>query len=348
MIAAKLIRWYSLHKRDLPWRNTKDSYKVWLSEVILQQTRVAQGLPYYEKFIEAFPTVHELAKAPEQKVLKLWQGLGYYSRARNLHAAAKEVVKNHRGKFPAEFAELKKLKGVGDYTAAAIASFCFGKAHAVVDGNVFRVLSRLFAIDTPINSTEGKKQFTELAAELIDKKDPGTYNQALMEFGATYCTPVNPNCEACIFKSVCASGTTGKAKNYPVKIRGKESRVRYFEYFMLHYKDNTYIEKRTGNDIWKNLYQLPLLEFGKKPSRQEVLEKLSGTVLGSKKFNVRSISPQKKHQLSHQQILARFWNVEISKAPATSEYKCVPFSQLKKYPFPVLVGNHLKEITIFE
>ncbi len=350
MIAPKLIRWYNQNKRDLPWRNTKDAYKVWLSEIILQQTRVAQGLPYYLKFVETFPTVYDLAKAPQQKVLKLWQGLGYYSRARNLHEAAKDVVKNYKGVFPKEYEQLKKLKGIGDYTAAAISSFCFNKPHAVVDGNVFRVLARLYAIETPINSTEGKKQFTQLANDLLDKKNPGTFNQALMEFGARYCVPANPDCGNCIFKNECAAGLTGTAKKFPVKIGKIKITTRYFEYFFISQKQKTYIEKRTGNDIWKNLYQLPVLEFSSKPQQQNVLKKFEKEILRSTghHFEVKKISAHKKHLLSHQKIMARFWQIDLKKAGVLAKYRQIDLKNLKKYPFPVLIGNHLREITIFE
>jgi len=349
LISKKLIKWYEQNKRDLPWRNSSDPYKIWLSEIILQQTRVAQGLPYYEKFVRTFPTVYDLAKAPEQKILKLWQGLGYYSRARNLHHAAKNIVKNYKGVFPDDFNELKKLKGVGDYTAAAIASFCFNKPHAVVDGNVYRVLSRLFAIETPINSTEGKKQFAELANDLLDKKNAGTYNQAIMEFGARFCTPSNPHCGVCVFNEQCLSGRVGKASSYPVKTSKIKVRTRYFEYFFLLQQKNTFIEKRVGNDIWKNLYQVPLLEFKQKTSEQIVLKKLQNEILKSKpkKFEVSKVSAYKKHQLSHQTIWARFWQINLTKTVAPP-FKKIPAKSIKKYPFPVLINNHLPEITIFE
>lgn len=350
MISKKLIRWYEQNARDLPWRNSLDPYKIWLSEIILQQTRVAQGLPYYQKFVEAFPTVFDLAKSSEQKILKLWQGLGYYSRARNLHQAARQIVKDYKGVFPKEYNELKKLKGVGDYTAAAIASFCFNKTHAVVDGNVYRVLSRLFAVETPIDSTGGKKEFALLANELIDKKAPGKYNQAIMEFGATYCTPSNPNCQECIFNDKCLSGVAGKAGNYPVKSAKTKTKTRYFEYFFLKQKQNTFIEKRIGKDIWKNLYQLPVLEFSQKPSKQVVLRELQKEILKSslKNFTIQKISSHKKHQLSHQTIMARFWQIRLDKIYSMSSYKQVTIKSIKKYPFPVLINNRLQEILIFE
>jgi A/G-specific adenine glycosylase len=349
MIAAKLISWYKENKRDLPWRNTKDPYRIWLSEIILQQTRVAQGLPYYLKFVEAFPTVQDLAKAPEQKVLKLWQGLGYYSRARNLHAAAKQVVKEYKGVFPDSFEELKQLKGVGDYTAAAISSFCFGKPHAVVDGNVFRVLSRMYSISTPINSTVGKKQFTQLANELLHKKDPGTFNQAIMEFGAQFCVPANPSCETCPLRAHCAAGPTGKAKNFPVKAGKTKITTRYLEYFFISSNNKTYIEKRGTGDIWQGLYQLPVLEFNKPAQKNQVLKRFSTEILSKQgQFEVKRISSIKKHQLSHQKIMARFWQIDLKNAAILERFGRIELKHLKKYPFPVLIGNHLREITTFE
>ncbi|HTA62451.1 MAG TPA: A/G-specific adenine glycosylase [Bacteroidia bacterium] len=345
MIGAKLIKWFKQNKRDLPWRNTTDPYKVWLSEIILQQTRVVQGMPYYISFVKTFPTVFDLAKAPEQKVLKLWQGLGYYSRARNLHTAAKEVVKNYKGVFPSEFEELKKLKGVGDYTAAAISSFCFNKPQAVVDGNVYRVLARLFAIDTPINSTEGKKQFALLAQELIDEKNAGAYNQAIMEFGALYCTPHKPNCEACIFYDTCLSGSVGEALSYPVKIANKKTTTRYFEYFVIISKGNTYTQQRTDNDIWKNLHQFPLLEYAEKPTDEGVLEQLKKEILKTKtnSFEIIKQTAYKKHQLSHQTIFARFTYINAKKF-TNLKYRQTTLKNLKKLPFPILLANEISEL----
>ena len=344
MISKKLIKWFKENKRDLPWRNTTDPYKVWLSEIILQQTRVAQGLPYYIQFVRAFPTVYDLAKAPEQKVLKLWQGLGYYSRARNLHAAAKTIVKSYAGVFPNEYEELKKLKGVGDYTAAAISSFCFNRTQAVVDGNVYRVLARLFAVDAPINSTEGKKQFAELAQTLLDKKNPGAYNQAIMEFGALYCVSQSPDCTNCVFNDVCLSANNGKAANYPVKIKNKKNRERYFEYFIIMHQENTYTQQRTGNDIWKNLYQFPMLEYIKRPTDVDVLEQFKKEILKttSNTFKIKKQTAYKKHLLSHQTIFARFTYVEVDKFKSKN-YKQTSLKQLKKLPFPILLANEISD-----
>lgn len=338
MIAASLLKWYRQHKRDLPWRHTQEPYKVWLSEVILQQTRVAQGLPYYLKFTETFPTVFDLAKAPEQKVLKLWQGLGYYSRARNLHTAAKEVVKNFGGKFPPSYKELLQLKGVGDYTAAAIASFCFNEPHAVVDGNVYRVLARLFVIDTPINSTEGKKQFAQLAHELLDKKRPGEYNQAIMEFGAIHCTPQNPSCGNCPLNDICQTGPAGKALSYPVKISNKKIRERWFEYLVIQSGKSTFIKQRGPKDVWQGLYEFPLLEYAAKPSESTVLTDLKNLLPA--KFTLQKQTSYKKHLLSHQTIYGRFTYL-YAEPDEWKGFKKVTIASLKKYPFPVLIANEL-------
>ena len=342
MISQKLIKWFTQNRRELPWRNTTDPYKVWLSEIILQQTRVAQGLPYYISFIKNFPTVYDLAQASEQKILKLWQGLGYYSRARNLHTAAKDVVKNYNGVFPDDYIQLKKLKGVGDYTAAAISSFCFNKAQAVVDGNVYRVLARLFAIHTAINSTNGKKQFAALAQELLDKKNPGIYNQAIMEFGALYCTPHNPDCENCIFNTTCQSGSTQKALNYPVKILNKKITIRYFEYFIILDKEHTYTQQRTEKDIWRNLYQFPMLEYTKKTNNTDVIEQLKKEIIqaSDSRFKIIKQTPYKKHLLSHQTIFARFTYIKTNNL-SIKKYKRTALKDLKKLPFPILLAKEI-------
>jgi A/G-specific adenine glycosylase len=343
MISEKLIIWFKQNKRDLPWRNITDPYRVWLSEVILQQTRVTQGLPYYMNFVKEFPTVHDLAKAPEQKILKLWQGLGYYSRARNLHEAAKDIVKNYEGVFPKDYNELKKLKGIGDYTAAAISSFCFNKPQAVVDGNVYRVLARLFAIDTAINSTEGKKQFAILAQELLDKKNPGIYNQAVMEFGALYCVPQNPDCENCIFNGVCQSGNLNEALKYPVKIANKKVTTRYFEYFIILHKENTYTQQRIGKDIWKNLHQFPMLEYKEKTDNTKVIERFKKEIikLPSTGFEIKKQTLYKKHKLSHQTIFARFTYIKVRKFDGVG-YKQTSLKDLAKLPFPILLAKEIE------
>ena len=268
-----LIQWYSVHKRALPWRETKDPYKIWLSEIILQQTQIKQGLPYYLKFTTNYPTVFDLAKASEDDVLKNWQGLGYYSRARNLHYTAKYVAEKLKGVFPKTYKELLTLKGVGDYTASAIASICYEESAAVVDGNVYRVLSRCFGIDTPINSTEGVKQFKRLAMSLLPKKNIGDYNQAIMEFGAKQCKPKSPNCSNCPVDYKCIALATASIQKLPVKLKKNKIRKRYLNFLVLLTKNHkTVLEKRTEKGIWQHLYQFPMLESDTSITKEELLD----------------------------------------------------------------------------
>ena len=269
--SKNLITWYLANKRDLPWRGESDPYFIWLSEIMLQQTRVEQGLPYYLKFTEAFPSVKDLADAHEDRVLKLWQGLGYYSRARNLHHTAKVIAYEFNEKFPSTHKELMSLKGIGDYTASAIASICFNLPTAVVDGNVYRVLSRHFGIETPVNSSQGIKEFKSLAQELIDTDDPGTYNQAIMEFGARYCVPQKPDCENCIFATTCEAYKLDKVKVLPIKIRKQKIRKRYFNYIIPLSNENlTDLKQRDQNGIWQRLYEFPLVESEKEITKGEL------------------------------------------------------------------------------
>lgn len=342
MIFSKiLINWYLSNKRSLPWRKTTDPYRIWLSEIMLQQTRVAQGLPYYERFITAFPGVHDLSAAPLDEVLKLWQGLGYYSRARNLHSTAKYISEERDGVFPDSFKELKNLKGVGEYTAAAIASFCFKEPVAVVDGNVYRVLARYFNIDLPINSTEGIKHFKTLANELMPGDDPATYNQAIMEFGALQCTPKNPDCENCPLNSGCLALQQNKVGELPVKLKKTKLKKRYFNYLVFASEDNsTLIEKRIGKGIWEGLYQFPLIET-KQPVRLKQLtseEKFRG-IIGESLFDIELYNEEPiVHKLSHQHIYAHFWMINIANLE-----KATPMADLGAYPVPVLIQNFLAE-----
>jgi A/G-specific adenine glycosylase len=259
-ISARLGEWYNEHKRDLPWRATKDPYQVWLSEIILQQTQIKQGLPYFLRFIEAYPTVHHLAAASEVDILNLWQGLGYYSRAINLHKCARQISRDFQGIFPQNSVELKQLVGIGDYTAAAIASIAFSEAIAAVDGNVYRVLSRLFDIDTPINTTAGHRLFRELAEEQLDPRSPGDHNQALMEFGALVCTPKNPHCATCIFREECLALKTMTVAQRPVKLKKSKVLERWHFYFVFRAQDHLLIQKRHDHSIWKNMYDFPNVE----------------------------------------------------------------------------------------
>ncbi len=336
-----LVDWYLHNKRNLPWRKTKNPYHIWLSEIILQQTRVDQGMAYYFKFVEAFPTIFDLAAASEETVLKLWQGLGYYSRARNLHFSAKYVVDNLQGEFPSTYKELLKLKGVGDYTASAIASICFNEPTAVVDGNVYRVLARYFGIDTPINSSKGIKEFKLLAQELINTNIPGTHNQAIMEFGARMCKPQNPDCSTCPLGTSCVALSKNTIKILPKKEKTIKIKKRYFNYLVIQAKDNTtHLEKREKG-IWLNMYQFPLIETDKPINQQELIEHETFNDL----FDFENVTIKlhtkvvKPHKLSHQHIYTKFW---IIKTPNSLKFSH-SWNNIKKYPVPVLIDNFLNE-----
>ena len=311
----QLISWYLQNKRHLPWREMDDPYTIWLSEIILQQTRVAQGLPYFEKFTTHFPTVFDLANASEGEVLKLWQGLGYYSRARNLHFTAKQVAYELDGIFPEDHKGLLKLKGVGDYTASAIASICYHEPTAVVDGNVYRVLSRIFGIQTPINSTQGISEFKKLAQSLIDTSQPGTFNQAIMEFGARFCVPQNPNCNDCIFNTKCVGFKENRVAQLPVKLKKAKIKKEHFNYLVCVSKDQeTLLEQRTGKGIWRNLYQFPLVESNKKWNEKSLTNSKEFRAF-SEKVNIQSVSifndKEIIHKLSHKHLYTTFWILEI-------------------------------------
>lgn len=340
-ISDKLIAWYKKHKRDLPWRNIRDPYKIWLSEIILQQTQVVQGLNYYIKFTETFPTIIDLANAPEDKVMRLWQGLGYYSRARNLHAAAKAVKINHNGQFPNTYESIKELKGVGDYTAAAVASFAFNLPHAVVDGNVYRVLSRLFNTSTPINSTQGKKEFQLLADELLNHKQPALHNSAIMEFGALWCKPQNPKCEECPLQEYCLAYEKNTINLLPVKDKKIKIKTRYLHYFIFNYKDNVYVQKRTGKDIWQNLYEFYLIET-KEVTDPELILKNKNLKKLVKDINVISITTEKKHILSHQHLYAIFYELKIKKPINFENLRQIKRDKLSSIGFPQLIIKYIK------
>jgi A/G-specific adenine glycosylase len=314
LISKKLQSWYLKNKRDLAWRASSDPYKIWLSEVILQQTQVIQGTAYYLKFTENYPTVKDLANASEAEVLKLWQGLGYYSRARNLHAAAKHIVKNNEAKFPDTYDAILNLKGVGPYTAAAIASIAFNEAKAVVDGNVYRVLSRLFNLETPIDSTLGKKQFQSLAEEILDKKSPGNHNQAMMELGALCCKPSSPSCEICPINEHCLAFKNNTTAALPVKSKKLTILERYLEYVVLEYKNHIYLQKRTGKDIWQNMYEFFLIEMDKTETEKKIVKQYCKALdINTKDFTIKSVSPFVKHVLTHRHIFARFHHLILKK-----------------------------------
>lgn len=341
----QLISWYLQHKRSLPWRETTDPYRIWLSEILLQQTRVAQGLPYYMAFLDAFPSVFDLAKAPEKDVLKLWQGLGYYSRARNLHHSAKYIVTELGGKFPTTYSEILKLKGVGDYTASAIASICFNEPTPVVDGNVYRVLSRIFAIATPINSSEGTKEFKHLAGKLIDPKNPATHNQAIMEFGAVQCKPVKPACHICPFATSCKAFEQGRIPELPIKLKKNKIRTRHFNYLVFISEDGkTILQHRTGKGIWQHLYEFPLIETEKEETAESFVENSELQKLIEKlEIHLFDEKP-KKHVLSHQKLFAKFWIVPCKEFPISKFSKkpeIVPIDELGTFPVPVLLEKFI-------
>ncbi len=301
-----IIAWYNQNKRDLPWRHTRDPYVIWLSEIILQQTRVVQGMPYFNRFLLHYPNVIAFANAPEEEILLHWQGLGYYSRARNMHQAAKTVVEAHGGVFPTRYEDLIKLKGIGEYTAAAIASFAANEAKAVVDGNVFRVLARYFGIDDPINSPAGKKRFLALADDLLDRTHPGLYNQAIMEFGALQCKPSNPDCENCVLRLGCQAQQERRVEQLPVKIKGKASRNRYFNYFVVVNDDRILMNKRQKGDIWENLYELPLIETPHPMEVHELADLDEVTESFGTDVALQRVAGPVKHVLSHQNLFAQF------------------------------------------
>jgi A/G-specific adenine glycosylase len=346
-ISCDLIGWYRLHKRDLPWRNTRNPYKIWLSEIILQQTRVDQGTPYYYRFIERFPNIQYLAEASEEQVLKEWQGLGYYSRARNLHKAAKLVVHQLNGKFPIDFQEIIKLPGVGEYTAAAIASFAYNQPHAVLDGNVFRVLSRLFNIHTPVNSHKAKRLFIELANSLLDKKDPAAYNQAIMELGATVCKPSNPACHICVVSVHCQAFQLGTVLQLPVKLKKLPVRNRYFNYLFIVQNDHIFISKRTSDGIWQNLYELPVIETQLNVKSEKIVSSTEWKkIFKDLPFKILSVSEQQVHKLSHQHIHYRTFLIEIKNEFEfrwKDELLKIQVQQVENYPVPKLIENILRE-----
>lgn len=335
--------WFEKYKRELPWRQVEDPYLIWLTEIILQQTRVDQGLPYFQKIAKKFPTVKDLALATEQEVLKSWQGLGYYSRARNLHAAAKKVVQEHQGQIPTTYKSLLKLPGIGDYTAAAIASIAFGEVQAAVDGNVYRVLSRIFGIRTPTDTTKGKKEFRPLAQELVDPEQPGEFNQAMMDFGALQCKPVNPLCDSCPVQSFCYAYATGTQKELPVKQkRQQQTRKRYFHYLLLRHPEGVFLQRRTGKDIWKNLWELPLIETSM--AQQEAAEKLAEAYPTPTATVVLEPEANYQHNLSHQIIEAYFYQMRTETVPEwAAEWTLVKYEDLKHYPLPKLIENFLKK-----
>ena len=323
--------WYRQNKRNLPWRETSDPYLIWISEIILQQTRVDQGINYYLKFKKNYPTLIDLANAKEESILNDWQGLGYYSRARNLHFTAQFIRDNYDGDFPSSHKEIIGLKGIGDYTAAAISSFAFNLNHAVVDGNVYRLLSRVFNIDTPIDSSEGKKYFQSLADELIDENDPANHNQAIMEVGALVCTPKNPNCAECPLTDICLGKMNHTIDSLPVKSKKTKVRNRYFHFLIFQTDDEIVINKRIEKDIWQHMYQFPLIETD------------STEIPDINFFDLHfRASPEVTHILSHQKITAKFYHFNSIPNKIKKEWIAIPKGNIQDYPLPRIIDRYLE------
>ena len=350
--SEKLVEWYLNHKRSLPWRESNDPYIIWLSEVILQQTRVKQGLPYFQAFKKRYPDVQSLASASQDEVLKLWEGLGYYSRARNMHQAAQQVVDQYNGKFPSDYKNLTQLKGVGDYTASAIASISNNEEVAVVDGNVFRVLSRIFGISEPINSTEGKKVFKTQAEQLLPVQNTGTYNQAIMEFGALHCLPKNPFCSSCPFIHSCFAYNNNRQQELPVKLKKAKVKTVYMNYLvLLDSNGQTLIGKREGKGIWEGLFEFPLIT-SEKPIDQQNIENQSlfKEIIGDANYQIYQYNQQpKKHLLTHRKLLAHFWIIEIDQIPRVMQdtYYKTDKNKISQYAFPVLLTKFIDKFFFF-
>jgi A/G-specific adenine glycosylase len=340
-----LLRWnQSVNDRPMPWKGEKDPYKIWLSEIILQQTRVEQGWDYYNKFVTAFPSVKKLAEASETKVFKLWEGLGYYSRCKNLIATAHTIVKVYKAKFPDKYEQILELKGVGPYTAAAIASFAFNLPYAVVDGNVFRVLSRYFGYSTPIDSSEGKKLFTQLAETLLDKNQPGIYNQALMDFGAVVCKPKLALCTTCPLKGKCVAFENKTVDQLPVKEKKITKKTRWFYYVVAEFEDKVLLRKRAAGDIWENLYEF-ILEEKSEPIDFDQLKKLNSIkqISGKDKIVLDWVSTVYAQKLTHQTICGQFIKIKLSAPPVLDGYSLVSKKVLATLPFPKFIAGYLKD-----
>lgn len=342
---SNLAKWNKLsNRRVMPWKNEKNPYKIWLSEIILQQTRVAQGMDFYNRFVSAFPTIHELANASETEVFKLWEGLGYYNRCKNLISTANFVSKDLKGIFPDEYDQILKLKGIGPYTAAAISSFAFNQPFAVLDGNVFRVLARFFGIDVPIDSKRGKDIFIALANELLDKNKPGVYNQALMDFGAVICKPQVPLCSVCPLNKHCIAFSKKIVLHLPVKEKSLVKKIRWFYYFVIENNGNFYIRKRVSKDIWENLYEFILIESKEALALDHIhsLEEVK-RVVGKSKFQVLHISQSYKQILTHQTIYGQFIRIKVDHLSQLENYITATKKDLVRLPFPKLITNYLSD-----
>jgi A/G-specific adenine glycosylase len=346
-ISNTLQHWYEKNKRELPWRETNDPYIIWISEVILQQTRVNQGYDYFVRFIRRFPNIKALAEASEEDVLKQWQGLGYYSRARNLHAAAKQIEECFHGEFPKKYPDILSLKGVGEYTAAAIMSIAYRAPFAVIDGNVLRVISRLFMIDEPVDTARGKKTIAEIAQTILDPQHPDIHNQAIMDFGATLCKPKQPKCAECPLQAHCLAFAKNAVSKYPVKNKSTKTTKRYFHYFHIVYNNHTYIRKREANDIWKNLYEFPLIETPTSSTFPELqnteafcrIFKENRSIVFTHKLHI-------KHMLSHQIIYTDFYEAKIPASEnfsLSNEFQKIPIDNISDFPVSRLIHKYLEK-----
>ncbi|MGL4293140.1 MAG: A/G-specific adenine glycosylase [Bacteroidales bacterium] len=345
LISTLLCEWYDSYKRELPWRQTRDPYLIWISEIILQQTRVQQGLGYYLRFVERFPDVQSLAQAPLEEVLKYWQGLGYYSRARNLHSAANQIQSHYGGVFPSGYNDILALKGIGTYTAAAIASFAYDLPYAVLDGNVYRVLARLFGLETPIDTAIGKKEFQSLADSLIDPFHAAKHNQAIMELGALQCVPVSPDCSRCPLNPYCVAFENGSVGRLPVKQGKTKVRDRWFYYFYIEENGHTWIHQRSEGDIWSHLYEFPLIETDSEKDLHAVLSSPDFLQITSGLTADVSSLMHRKHILSHQRIHAFFFRVHLDQKPAPGgSFIRIPQERIEDYPVSRLTQLCLEKI----
>ena len=345
----QLLKWAKQVDRPMPWKGEKNPYFIWLSEIILQQTRVEQGLPYFLRFKENYPTVHDLANASEDEVMKLWEGLGYYSRARNLHFSAKYISKELDGNFPSKYEDIISLKGVGTYTAAAIASFAYDLPHPVVDGNVYRVLARYFGIETPIDTTEGKKQFAKLAEELLEKKQSALYNQGIMDLGAVQCMPKIPLCGSCKLKKYCTAFHENTISLLPIKSKKIKKKTRYFNYLVVNFKDQVLIQKRTGKDIWQNLYEFPLIETEGIVEKEILFQsEIWKNCIGQSKYEITRISKPSQQTLTHRKIVATFFEINLNKDFSNKkiekyDYLKTDRENLSTFAFPKIIDLYLQD-----
>ena len=345
MIGQRLIDWYSSNKRCLPWRDAEDPYLIWVSEIILQQTRVAQGLDYYRRFVNAFPDIFSLARADIDEVLKIWQGLGYYSRARNMHTAARYIVDVHQGIFPATYDGLISIKGIGDYTAAAIASFAFGQAVPVVDGNVNRVIARWYGIEQPVNKSAGQKEIRAHAEELMVREAPGTFNQAIMEFGALQCVPKNPDCDGCIFNRICAAFQSGLVDILPVKAKTVNIATRYFHYLHVRWGNRTFIRRRGDGDIWTGLYEFPIIETDSEAGFNDLIHTPAWqSFFEGQTPIIKVVSPEITHRLTHRILKIRFYEITVDRAISGLELIEIQESDLNRYAVPIVIDHYLNSL----